>query len=247
MTGLPRWLTAFCVALLAAGAGGVVTHREPGRGAAATQPPASRPAPTSPASTRPAPTTAPVPAPTVPPGPAAGSATLAAGMITPTDMGGYYRVDPATAVAITGSAPCLAGLEPSASQAGRAETALLGPDEHSVPTIVELAASYPGQEPATIYREVATAVNACPAFGLTFGGTRIEVPLKPLEIPPVGLADSAWSGIVGYAGTNLQVQLGVVLDGHIVLSLMWIDSDPPSAAIMGNFSSTLSAAIGKLA
>jgi hypothetical protein len=168
-------------------------------------------------------------------------------MITPTDMGGYYRVDPPVAASIVASAPCLAGLEPSASQVGRAGTGLLGPDLHSVPTIVELAASYRGQKPATIYRDVVTAVDACPSFGVTFGGSRLAVPLEAVQIPPVGMADSAWSGTVAYSGVTLRLQLGVVLDGHTILALMWIDTQPPSAAVMGNFTSTLSLALGKLA
>lgn len=168
-------------------------------------------------------------------------------MITPTDMGGYYRIDPASAAAILDSAPCLAGLAGSPSQAGRADTALLGPDLHSLPTIVEVAASYPGQEPAAVYRQVVTAVAACPSFHLTFGGTPLAVPLQAISIPPVGLADDTWAGTAAYAGGNLRLEVGVVLVGHTLVALMWIDSVPPSAAIMGDFTSTLSAVLGKLA
>lgn len=248
MPGLHKWLIAVALALVVAGVGGIVVHHDPASGQAVPGP--GRGSGTTVAATTT--TTAPagassIPVPTVAAGPAAGSAALAAGMITPTDMGGYYRIDSGAAATIVDSAPCLAGLSPSASQAGRAQTALLGPDLHSLPTIVEVAASYSGQAPASIYREVVAAVDACPSFTVTFGGTPLAVPLKPATIPPVGLADTVWSGTAPYAGSNLEFRLGVVLAGHTVVAMMWIDSVPPSAAIMGDFTSTLSAALGKLA
>lgn len=256
MPGPLRWLTAVALALLLAGAGGVIAHDRnhtpPGPSALGRAPTRTRstiPAPTtiSPATTSPQTTSPPVVVPTIPAGSAESSADLAAGMVTPTDMGGYYRIDPSAASSILDSAPCLASLQPSASQGGRAETALLGPDLHSVPTIVEVAASYLGQEPASVYRAVVSAVRACPSFRLTFGGTTLSVPLRPTTVPPVGLADMTWSGPVAYAGTTLAVQLGVVVQGHTVVAMMWVDTDPPSAAIMGDFTSTLSLVIGKLA
>lgn len=250
MTGPHRWLLALSVALLIAGAGGIVAHGRLG------PPPATRAsasvAPSSATTVAPAPvapttSTTLVAAPTVPPGPAAGSAALAAGMIDPTDMGGYYRIDASAAASVLHSAPCLAGLTSSTSDVGRADTALLGPDYHSVPTIVEAVSSYSGQVPAAVYRAVVAAVDACPSFSVTFGGIPLAVPLRSMSIPPVGLASSAWSGTVPYSGSTIEFELGVVLDGHSVVALMWFDSVPPAAAIMGDFTSTLSAALGKLA
>lgn len=249
MPGLHKWLTAAALALLASGVGGVIAHRSPGAGGMTDGPvpptTAARPggAPTTAAAAQ----ASAVPAPPVPAGPAASSAALAAGLITPTDMGGYYRVDGPTAADILDSAPCLAGLSPSSSQVGRAQTALLGPDLHSVPTVVEVVGSYAGQTPASVYREVVAAVESCPSFNLTFGGTPLAVPLKPGHIAPVGLADTTWVGTAPYSGSSLELQLGVVLDGHSVVAMMWIDRVPPSDAIMGDFTSTLSAALGKLA
>ncbi len=249
MPGLQKLLTATSLALLVAGAAGVVTHRQhppdPTAGAASRS---GTPAPaTAPASTAPGPATTLPEVPSVPPGPVATSAQLAGNMLDPTDMGGYYHVYPSVAAATLASAPCLAGLGPSKSQAGRAETALLGPDLHSLPTFVEVVASYPGQAAASVYQEVVAAVDACPRFAVTFGGTPLAVPLVDRSIPPVGLASSAWAGTVPYAGSNLKIQVGTVLDGHSVVALLWIDSVPPEAAIMGGFTSTLSAALGKLA
>src|SRR5579875_2503168 len=120
MPGLHRWLASFCVALLAAGAVGVATHRD--RDTAAGRRPASPAGTAIPGS---------VPVPTTTLGPVARSASLSAAMLTSTDVGGRYRTDPAAAAALVASAPCLAGLEPSPFQAGRADTALLGPDPQS--------------------------------------------------------------------------------------------------------------------
>ena len=248
MPGLHKWLLALSAALLISGAGGVLTHSR-----SSQRDPVSAPVPVrstaSSSSLPPAPAspTTLVPAPAVPPGEPADSATLAAGMITPTDMGGYYRIDSSAAATILHSAPCLAGLTSSSADTGRADTALLGPDYHSVPTIVEVVASYSGQQPAAVYRAVVAAVDACPSFAVNFGGTALGVPLRRITIPAVGLASTAWAGTVPFAGSNLELQVGVVLDGHSVVALMWIDSVPPSAAVMGDFTSTLSVALGKLA
>ncbi|HET9076337.1 MAG TPA: hypothetical protein VFN68_05355 [Acidimicrobiales bacterium] len=235
MPGLHRWLASCCAALLAAGAVGVATHRGPGA-------PAGRPAgttvPAAPAGTTPVPTT------TL--GPVAGSAALSARLIGPGDLGGHYTADPGAAAAVLASAPCLAGLEPSPSQAGRAATALLGPGAHSLPAVVELAASYSGREPAAIYQQVVAAVSACPAFGLGFGGATLSVPLTPSALPPVGVADSAWAGMVPFAGSNLAVQLAVVLDGHTVLGLLRLGPGPVPAAGSGGFAAALATAVGKL-
>lgn len=250
MPGLHKGLTALSLALLAAGAAGVATHRDPPTGpgiGAAARAPVTAPATTVPAAPGDAPSTTLVPVPTVPAGPVADSAQLAAGMLDPTDMGGYYHVDGSVASATVASAPCLAGLGPSSRQAGRAQTALLGPDLHSLPAFVEVVASYPGQAAASVYQEVVAAVSACPRFAITFGGTPLAVPLTSESIPPVGLASSAWSGTAPYGGSTLRFHVGVVLDGHSVLALVWIQNVPPDAAIMGNFTSTLSAALGKLA
>lgn len=241
MPGLHKWLLASSVALLLSGAGGVAAH---GGSTSTRGVPARTPArPASPTTaTAGAATT--VPAPT---GPPADSAALASGTITPTDMGGYYHLDESAAASIGHSAPCLAGLTSSSAASGRADTALLGPDYHSLPTIVEVVRSYPGQQPGAVYRDVVATVDACPSFALTFGATPLQVPLRPMSIPPVGLASSAWAGTAPYSGSNLEVQLGVVLDGHSVVALMWIDGVPPSPAVMGDFTSTLSVAVGKLA
>lgn len=163
-------------------------------------------------------------------------------------MGGYYQIEPTTAAAVLGSAPCLAGLRPSPAQSGRAASALVGPNLYGVPTFVETAVSYPGSSAQSVYRAlVATmASKACTNFGLQFSGTSEKVPMTPAPIPAVGDADSVWQGQFQLPGRTEKLQVGLVLVGQIVLNLIYVDTVPPSDPIMGTFVSTLSNAIGKL-
>ena len=260
MSALERLLLALAVVLFGVGTGTAVAksgRHAPAasgvtRGTAPVAPGSTTAGPTTaaptapPPTTAPSPTTAPVPAGGGgPPGP--GTADLENGLVTPTDMGGYYRVDAASATALLDSAPCLAVFQASPSQSGRAATALLGPDTHSVPMFVEVVQSYPGATAADVYRNIVTALGGCPRLGFGFGGTVVQAPITPTPIPPVGDADQVWSGDFSYSGQNFSAEIGVVLTGRSVLGLLWIDTVPPSAAIMGNFTSTLSLAIGKLA
>jgi hypothetical protein len=242
MTGAQRFILAAAIALIGAGLGGVATHSGP------TQTLVHRPVPPT-ATTRPPSTTAASTSPTttLPAGPAPTSSDLAGGMITPTDMGGYYRISADFAASFLASSPCLALLEPSPGQAGRAVTGLLGPDEYSIPTIVEAAVSYPGAASDSAFGEASRAVGACPAFGTVFGSARVSVPLAAYNIPPVGDADQVWQGRFTYEGAQFTFQIGLVRDGQTLLALVFIDSVPRADAIMGNFASTLSLAIGKLA
>lgn len=248
MAPLHRLLVGLCLVLLLGGVAGVVADRSGRAGAEARSP--GRTAGTA----RAEPTTAPVapstpasvaPSTSRPAGP--GSAALAAGLITPTDMGGYYRIVPSYATSMLSSAPCLAALGATASQSGRALTALLGPDEHSVPTIVEEVSSYPGETSRSHYERAVGGIGACTDFSFEFGGPRVSAHLRPSAIPSVGDAERVWSGSFTAGGASFDMEIGVVLDGQEVLSLVWIDSVPPSDPVMGSFASTVSLAIGKLA
>ena len=246
-----RVLVALCVALLAAGGAGAATHQHSSAHPSRTEPTApavSRPggrvpAVAGPGGRAPAATTTVAPASTPPPG----STALAAGLVTPTDMGGYYRIIPSAAAEFLGSAPCLRALQGPPPPAGRAETALLGPDAYSVPMIVEEAASYPGSEPASVYDSAARALAGCQDLSFAFSGTAVRARLTASTIPPVGDADQVWAGSFSYAGAVFSLQLGLVLDRPLVLAVVWVDSSPPSPAVMGGFTSTVSLAIGKLA
>ena len=168
-------------------------------------------------------------------------------MVTPTDMGGFYHVDLTTAASILNSAPCLGGFEPSPSQSGRAATGLIGPDYLGVPTIVEEAVSYPGSSADAVYRSLAAVMRDCASFPVELGGTHVSVRLAPFTIPAVGDAVVCFQGDFAYAGRTDKLQVGVVLNGQTVLLLLYIDSVPQSNPLFGDFVSTVSNALGKLA
>lgn len=184
------------------------------------------------------------------PGP--GTSYLSANLIDPTDMGGYYQVSTKAASTFLGSAPCLASLQPGHSQDGHSQDGhaaevLYGPDLYSVPEMVEVVSSYPSSSATAAYRDVAGSIGGCRPLSFDFGGSRVGATLTAGSIPPVGNADRVWSGRFTYQGRSMSVQLGVVLAGQTVISIVWIDTVPGSDPIMGNFVSTISVAIGKLA
>jgi hypothetical protein len=163
-------------------------------------------------------------------------------------MGGYYSIDASAATVFLDSAPCLASLQPSPAQNGRAVTALLNrQDAVSVPEIFEEVASYPGSGARAVFTAVGAALAACPRFRFEFNGTAVSAPLATMSIPPVGDTDQAWTANFTAGGASYQAQIGVVLDGRQVLVVAWIDTSAGSDPIMGSFASTLSLAIGKLA
>ena len=259
MVAHQRVLIAVCAALLVAGGAGAATHQGasghrtgapttgPGHriGAPTTGPTAGGSAVTAPLTTtsRPDPSSAPPPG----SGPPPASTALAAGLVTPTDMGGYYRIVPSAASGFLASAPCLDALQGAPAPVGRAETALLGPDTYSMPMIIEEVVSYPWGRSASVYDSAARAVDRCPDLSFAFSGAPVHAHLSPGSIPPVGDADRVWAGVFSYAGTSFSLQLGLVLDGPSALAVVWVDSIPPAPAVMGGFTSTVSLAIGKLA
>lgn len=240
MAPLHRILVGVSLILLVCGAAGA-WHGMPGnrsRSSGLPGPATTSPAPTT-SSTSPSPTTA------APPGPS--SSALASGLVTPTDMGGYYRTVPGFGDALIASSPCLALIGRAGAQSGRALTGLLGPDEHSVPSIVEEVASYPGASARSHFDAAVAAIGACATLSFDFGGPTVTARLAPVAVPPIGDADQVWSGSFTAEGASFSIELGTVLVSDEVLALVWIDSVPPSDAVMGSFVSTLSLAIGKLA
>lgn len=255
MTRLHRILLGLSLILLLGGAAGALTRA--GGAVGDSRNPAGWAKPSASATTRSTTPTPPATTPTTSPGnPGPSSAALESSLITPTDMGGYYRVVPSFAAGFVASSPCLARLAappptggpvPVPAPSGRALTGLLGPDEHSVPTIVEEVESFPGATARAGYDDVTSALSACPVLSFDFGGPTVAVRLAATAIPPVGDADRVWSGSFAEEGSAFSIQLGIVVHSDEVLALVWIDSSPPSDPVMGSFVSTLSVAIGKLA
>ena len=207
--------------------------------------------PTSRGGGRSAPTTAPsatsTPSPTTvaPGGPGPSSAALAAGMLAPVDLGGFYRVNDPYAAGVLDSTPCLAGAGPSQAQNGRAFVGLIVPGGH--PAVTEVAASYPGATSEQVYHSITETLGACSAFPVDLGGTQVTVHLTGQNLPTVADASSAYGGTFNASGRNQTLQVEVVLDGKVVVVVVYVDTVPPSNAIYGDLQSTAAAAVGKLA
>lgn len=230
-----RLLALCCVALLVAGAAGAVGispragRRSPAAGATTVLP--SPGGASSPGAT--------------PAAPPAVSSKLAAGLIKPADMGGYYRPSNAALDGLVNSDPCLAALQPSPEQAGRAAEGLVTADQDQVPQIVEIVASYGGTAPAAVYDSTVAAVNACAHFGFTFNGTAVSGPLSAEPLATSADQATAWRVPFQYLGQACELQMALVRQGQDVLFLAWADTDAGSPAIMGSFASTVPLAVGE--
>lgn len=243
MRPVERALLATATAVLAAGVAGSVTIGTSSPAEGSHSPPATTKGTattaTSPSATG-APTTAPGPG---SPGP--DSAALAAGMLAPVDLGGFYRVNDPYASTVLSTAPCLAGVGPSQAQNGRAFIGLVVPGGH--PAVTEVAASYPGSSAEQVFHSVNDALTACTTFSANLAGDQAHVQLSAQSNPQVGDESSSYGGSFNAGGRNWSLQLEVVLDGKIVLLVVYVDTIPPSNAIYGDLPSTVGAAIGKLA
>lgn len=241
MRPVERVLLAMAAAVLAAGVAGSVTVGKSPATRGSTSPPTTVGGTTTapPATTAPG-TTAPGPG-----GAGPDSAALSAGMLAPVDLGGFYRVNDPYASTVLSTAPCLAGVGPSQAQNGRAFVGLVVPGGH--PAITEVAASYPGSSAEQVFHSVSDALAACTTLSANLKGEQVNVRLSAQSNPPVGDASSSYGGTFSAGGRNWSLQLEVVLDGKIVLLVVYVDTVPPSNAIYGDLPSTVGAAIGKLA
>ena len=229
-------LLGACGALLAAGVVGVSTHDS-----------ASAHRATTPTTVTPATSVAPRSSTTAPVAePGQSSQALAANLLTPTDLGGFYRVNPAVGSALNRSAPCIAGLGPSQAQSGSASVGLVGPDAGGLPFITEIVGSYAGGTAPGVYQQVEAALRSCANFAANIEGTQVRVPLSDGNLQPVGDASSEFEGSFNAGGRAERLQVGLALSGQDVVCVVWVAAAGYNP-IYGDLPSTLSAAIGKLA
>jgi hypothetical protein len=233
-------LLGVCVAVIGTGIAGVATHQSDGHHLTTT---ATTRAPATSASTSVPATTST----TTAAGPGASSQALAANMLTPTDLGGFYRTNTGFAASVIRSAPCLAGLGPSPSQSGMASTGLVGPDAGGLPFIAEIAGSYPGATSAAVYQQVTAALKACSTFSASIEGVSDHVPLSEGNLQQLGDASAQFEGSFNSGGRAERMQVGVALSGQDVVCVVWVAATAGYNPIYGDLPSTLSAAIGKLA
>lgn len=236
MKRLEATLLGLCVGVVGAGIGGVATHTSP---ASKTTASATTVAPvtTVPASTTTTPSA----------GPGESSQRLAANLLVPTDLGGFYRVSSSAASTVLHSAPCLAGLGPSPSQSGSAAQGLQGPDSGGLPFITEIAGSYGGDVASAVYQQVVSSLRSCPTFSADIEGSEQHVPLAEGNLQQVGDASSEFEGAFTSAGRAEKLQVGLALSGQNVICVVWVSASAGYNPIYGDLPSTLSAAIGKLA
>jgi hypothetical protein len=183
---------------------------------------------------------------TVPPTQPGNSSTdLAANLLTPTDMGGYFHPVLSAATALLDTAPCLAGLAASPAQSGQAVTGLLGPDEASLPEIVEVVASYPGSKATAVFDALQATMRACHTFTGVLAASQVQVPMAAASIPPLADGSSAFQGQFNQTGRKELLGVGLAVSGQDVFCLVYLDVQPPANPIFGGLDATLSAAIGK--
>ena len=156
-------------------------------------------------------------------------------------------MNPADAVALIRSAPCLAGLGPSSAQSGSASTGLVGPDGGGLPFIAEVVGSYPGGTSAGVYQQVAASLKACSTFSANIEGVADRVPLSEGNLQQLGDASSEFQGAFSAAGRAEKLQVGLALSGQDVVCVVWVAAAAGYNPIYGDLPSTLAAAIGKLA
>jgi hypothetical protein len=80
---------------------------------------------------------------------------------------------------------------------------------------------------------------------MSLGSSQLRVPMSARSVPVVGDQSSAYEGQFQLFGRTEQLGIELVQTGRTVFVVTYIDTVPPSNAIFGDLSSTVSAAIGK--
>lgn len=237
---------ALCVALLLAGAGGLIAHHPKGSGPVARTSTASPPVPTTAAGARsgtaPAPTTTTTsPAVTVP-----SAQNLEANLLVPNDLGGYYHPVPSESATQWSGSGCLAPLGQPSGVTRQAVQFLEGPYFGGLPLINEQLDAFPTVAAATFaYRALAATVASCPAPTVAVYTTSVAVPLTPFPIPALGDQAEAVHGTYHLHGRTEQLTVTVVRTAATVVVLAYADTLPVSNVILGDVTSTVRAAVGK--
>lgn len=239
MQAVIRATFALCLALLLAGAGGLIA-----RGSASSGPPALGPAPdgtaTTAGGTAPATTTPPV---TVP-----SDATLSANLLVPDDLGGYYHPVPSQSAPQWAGSGCLAPLGQPPAVARQAVQFLEGPYFGGLPLINEqLDAFATVPAAASAYRSLAATLGSCRAPTVAVYTNQVSVPLTPFPIPSLGDQDDAVQGTYHLHGRTEQLTVAVVRTSATIVVFAYADTVPASNAVLGDVTSTVRAAVGKAA
>lgn len=236
MNRLEAGLLGLCAGIIAAGIGGAATHQSsPAHPSGVTTVTTQAPSSTVPGDT----TTS------APSGPGESSQVLASNLLTPQDLGGFYRINSSAGIGFFRSAPCLAGLGPSTSQSGGAIQGLVGPDAGGLPFITEIVGSYSGSAVAAVFQQVVASLRSCAVFTANVEGAVQRVPLAEGNAQQVGDASGEFEGTFNEAGKAEKLQIGLALSGQTIMCVVWVSATSGYNPIYGDLPSTLSAAIGK--
>ncbi|MDQ2728557.1 MAG: hypothetical protein M3Y91_11995 [Actinomycetota bacterium] len=243
MRAVIRVTFALCLALLLAGAGGLLAQGTKASG------PASRPSTASgpgPATTTGGRGTVPAPTTTVPPVTVPSAMILEADLLVPNDLGGYYHPVPSESAQQWAGSGCLAPLGKPQGVARQAVQFLEGPYFGGLPLINEQLDAF-GTVPAaaSAYRSLAGALGSCPAPTVAVYANQVAVPLTPLTIPGIGDQAEAVHGTYHLHGRTEQLTVAVVRTGATIVVFAYADTTPVSNTILGDVTSTARAAVGK--
>ena len=244
MRAVIRVTFAVCLALLLAGAGGLIAqHRHPSAPATRTST-APLPGPTTTAGagtgTVPAPTT------TSPPVTVPSAQTLEANLIVPNDLGGYYHPVPTESAPQWAGSGCLAPLGQPQGTARQAVQFLEGPYFGGLPLINEQLDAFATVTAATsAYRALDATLGSCPAPTVAVYTNRVPVPLTPFPIPGLGDQADVVHGTYHLHGRTEQLTVAVVRTGATIVVFAYADTVPAANPILGDVTSTLRAAVGK--
>ncbi|MDQ6784500.1 MAG: hypothetical protein M3063_13885 [Actinomycetota bacterium] len=244
MRNVSRLILAVCVALVAAGVGGLIVHHGHTPVAASPRGSGTVATPTTPAGsgrvTAPSPTTT-APSVTVP-----SDATLQANLIIPNDLGGYYHPVPAESAKQWAGSGCLVPLGHPSGTARQAVQFLEGPYFGGLPLINEQLDAFPSVDAASsTYRSLAATLGACPAPMFAVYGNAVSVTLSPLPIAGLGDEAASVQGTYQLHGKAEQLTVAVVRRGSTIVVFAYADTVPASNKVLGDVTSTVRAAAGK--
>ncbi|HET9691166.1 MAG TPA: hypothetical protein VFP61_08430 [Acidimicrobiales bacterium] len=249
MGGRDRAARALLAGVCAVAAGGVAGLFVVGRSTASVPSRLPGSAPSHAASAPPATPPAPQPgAAGASPQPATPSAAaLAAALVTPDDLGGYVvRRQPALALQILTSAPCVAGLVRGGASASAA-TALIGTTGPGLPTVVEWLGAFPGTAARAAFSAASAELLACPSFAVQVEGGAQVARVARSTVGPYDIASAVVRGTFTAGGRPQQLGVAVVRSHQVVMALVYVDGVTPVHPTFGDLRSTLVTCAGKLA
>ncbi|MDQ6840282.1 MAG: hypothetical protein M3137_18590 [Actinomycetota bacterium] len=246
MRNVIRLLFVVCLAVVAAGAGGLIADHTSAPGPAGGRLRVTAPAPSHVPGSPPTTVSPPATATTLAPVTVPTAMNLEANLLVPNDLGGYYHPTPAESAPQLARSGCLAPLGHPAGTARQAVQFLEGPYFGGLPLINEQLDAFSSVDAASsAYRSLAASIGACTAPAVAVYTSSVRVALTPLTIPGLGDQDNAVHGTYRLHGRTEELTVAVVRTGSTIVVFAYADTMPVSNTILGDVSSTIRAAVGK--